>query len=408
MATAAPTSTATRDPADPSTIERQLLAAVAELEPGLRSGGQAAEAARDLGAATVAGLRERGFFRIWRPRALGGMELHPTAALRVFEALARVESAAAWVVSNSAVITSFFQVFCDDGLDEIFAEPDTIVAGGWFPPGIAVPVDGGYRITGRWTFGSGCTHADWLTGMTVILDASGQPELGPDGTPRLLLFAVPAGEATVVEHWDTLGMRGTGSHDTAVSDVFVPATRTFAVGPFTSPGTAFAGPLYRFHMWLGGPEIAAVGLGVADAAVDRFLELIGHKAPSYTAQLLGDRPVVHDQLARAAALVGAGRAYLHRAVDDAFTAFEAGAAPDPLRLAPVQLASSFAAEAAAQAVDLLHRAAGTSAIRVEDGLERHFRDVHTISQHTLASAARYESVGQLLAGRQSDWTFFYL
>jgi len=391
-----------------SGAEQQLLASIAELEPRLRAAGDAAEAARDLDAATVAALRDDGFFRIWRPTALGGMELHPTAAVRVFEALARVESAAGWIVSNSAVITTFFQIFAEEGLAEIFAEPDTIVAGGWFPPGAAVPSEGGYLVSGRWAFGSGCSHADWITGVTVILDAAGQPELGPDGTPRLLLFAVPAAEAQIVEHWDTLGMRGTGSHDTTLTDVFVPARRTFVVGPFTSPGSAFTGPLYRFHMWLGGPEIAAVGLGVAAAALDRFLELAQRKAPSYTAQLLGDRPVVHDQVGRCAALLGAGRAYLHRALDEAFAAFEDGVAPDPLGLAPVQLASCFAVEAAAQAVDLLQRAAGTSGIRVEDGLERHFRDVHTIAQHTLASAARYESIGQLLVGRQSDWTFFYL
>jgi indole-3-acetate monooxygenase len=391
-----------------TTAEQQLFGAIAELSPLLRSGGVRGEAERDLLPEIVEALRENGFFRIWRPRALGGMELHPTTAMRVFEELGRVDSAVGWLVANAAVITTFFQVFTDEGLSEIFAEPDTIVAGGWFPPGAAVPADGGYRVTGQWAFGSGCRHADWLTGMAVILDPRGQPELGPDGSPRLLLVAVPAGQADVVEHWDTLGMRGTGSHDVQVSDVFVPAGRTFVVGPFTSPGSAFRGPLYNFHMWLGGPEIAAVGLGVADAALAEFTALAKQKTPSYTAQLMSDRATVQDHVARATAHIGAGRAYLHNALDTAYARFERGGVVDALTLAPVQLASCHAVESATRAVDLLQAVAGTSGIRAEHGLERHFRDIHTIAQHTLSSAARFESVGQLLLGKQSDWMFFYL
>ena len=161
-----------------TTPEQQLFDAVTELTPLLRSGGVSGEAERDPLPETIQVLRANGFFRIWRPRAFGGMELHPTTAMRVFEELGRVDSAVGWLVANAAVITTFFQVFSDDGLKEIFAEPDTLVAGGWFPPGAATPVDGGYRVSGQWAFGSGCRHADWLTGMAVILGADGQPELG--------------------------------------------------------------------------------------------------------------------------------------------------------------------------------------------------------------------------------------
>jgi alkylation response protein AidB-like acyl-CoA dehydrogenase len=223
-----------------------------------------------------------------------------------------------------------------------------------------------------------------------------------------MLIALPAGEAEVVDHWDTLGMRGTGSHDVRVSDLFVPARRTYVVGPFVAPGSAFTGPLYKFHMWLGAPALAAVALGVAQAAVDELTRHAQDKTPSYTAQPHAVRPFVPDHVARAAAEVGAGEAYLHRALQDAYRHFESGGAPDLLVLVPVQLAACHAMDAANRAVDLLQAVAGTSGIRAEFPLERHFRDVHTIAQHTLASAARYESVGQLLLGKQSDWRFFYL
>jgi alkylation response protein AidB-like acyl-CoA dehydrogenase len=336
------------------------------------------------------------------------MELAPSGALEVFEELAAIDSAAAWLVSNVAVITTFFQVFSDDGIGEIFAERATILAGGWFPPGTALRTEGGYQVTGQWAFGTGCRHADWVTGMAVIIGADQQPELHPDGSPRLVLLAVSAKEAEVVEHWDTLGMRGTGSHDVSVADVFVPDRRSFVVGPFSAPGTAFRGPLYRFHMWLGGAAIAAVALGLARAAWDQFHSLAAEKRPSYTDVVLRDRPIVQDHVARAGALIGAGRAYLHDTVDELYARFERGDDVDPVSLAPVQLAACHAVEAARRAVDLLQDVAGTSGIRAESGLERHFRDVHTIAQHALASSARYESVGQMLLGKQSDWLFFYL
>lgn len=391
-----------------TTAEQQLIGSAANLAGLLREEGARGESARDLSSKAVAALREAGFLRIWAPRALGGFELHPVAAARVFEELALHDSAAAWFVANSAVITTFFQVFPDGGIELIFRDPDTILAGGWFPPGTAERAEGGYRVTGQWAFGSGCRHANWVTGMTVILDGEGRPELGPDGTPKLLLLAAPAEQAEVVDHWDTLGMRGTGSHDVALSGVFVPADRTFVLGPFTSPAAAFEGPLYKFHMWLGGAEIGAVGLGVARAALDRFTELAHGTVPSYTTTTLRDRPIVQDHVARATALIAAGRSYLHQVLDEAYTWFRGGGAADPHVLAPVQLASCHAVESAVRAVDLLQDVAGTSGIRAELGLERHFRDVHTIAQHTLSSAARYESVGQLLLGKRSDWRFFYL
>lgn len=393
---------------DTTTAELQLFEAISKLAGALREGGDIGEIQRDLPAETISLLRDNGFFRIWIPRALGGMELHPTAAARVFEELAKIDSAAAWSVSNSTVVASFFQIFSDAGIAEMFTEPDTIFGGGWFPPGTAVAVEGGYRLSGQGAFNSVCRHADWQSGMAVIVDANGQPQLAPDGTPLLLIAAVPTHEVEIVDHWDTLGMRGTGSHDVRLSEVFVPARRAFVVGPWTSPASAFSGPLYKFHMFLGGAEIAAVALGVAQAALETFTALAQQKTPSYTAQALRDRGVAQDHVARAAAFIGSGRAYLHRSLDDAFEHFENGGAADPLTLMPVQLASCHAVESATRAVDLLQEVAGTSGIRAENGLERHFRDVHTIAQHTLSSAARYESVGQLILRKESDWMFFYL
>ena len=391
------------------TVMAGLLDQIDDLAPQLRIWGEDAERQCDLAPEAVAALRDRDLFRIWRPRALDGLELPPTEALAVFEQLATIDASVAWLVANAAVTTTFFQVFPDDGLAEIFHERDAVVAGGWFPPGVAEPTDGGFHVSGQWAFGTGCRHADWITGMAVILGEDGQPEqhAATEG-PRMLLLAVPADEVEVVDNWDTLGMRGTGSHDVRATNVFVPTRRTFVVGPFDHPGSAFTGPLYQFHMWLGGAVIGAVAIGVARAALDDFTAHTLSRTPSYTTQALRDRPIVQDHVGRAAALIGAGRAYLHVAVDDAYRHFDRGDTHDPCRLAPVQLAACHAVEAASQAVDLLHTVAGTSGIRTDHQLGRHFRDLHTMRQHTLAAAARYESIGQLLLGKHSDWMFLYL
>jgi alkylation response protein AidB-like acyl-CoA dehydrogenase len=268
-------------------------------------------------------------------------------------------------------------------------------------------VPGGYQVDGRWAFGSGARHGDWLTGMAVVLDG-GQPVLGPDGRPTLVLVFFPPADAEVVDNWDTLGMRGTGSHDVGLVDRFVPEHRSAVVAPWDPQDPAFGGPLYRFHMWLAGAEIGAVALGVARAAIDELTELAHRKTPSYTDRGLAERPIVQDHVARATAAVGAARAYLHQVLDETFARFAAGEAGSPTMLAPVQLAACHAVDAATRAVDLVLEVSGTSGIRAGQKLERHLRDVRTIAQHTLSSAARYESTGQLLLGRQSDWTFFYL
>jgi alkylation response protein AidB-like acyl-CoA dehydrogenase len=393
-----------------TTMERgdALFEALGELAPVIQEAGARAEADRDLPADVIEALRQRGFFRMWTPQAYGGLELHPTTGIRLIEALASIDSSAAWVVANCAAITTFCQVLPQAGADELFSSPDPLVCGGWFPPGAARREPGGYRVDGHWAFGSGAHHADWLTGMTVVLDDAGQPVIGPDGRPTLMLVFFEPGKAEVVDNWDTLGLRGTGSHDVTVAGCFVPERRVSVVRPWDPEAPGFQGPLYRFHMWIGGAVIGAAALGMARAAVDELTGLAQRKTPSYTERSLADRSIVQDHVARATAAVGAARAYLHHVLDETFARFAAGETLDPGALAPVQLASSHAVEAAARAVDLVLEVTGTSGIRADQRLERHLRDVRTMAQHTLSSGARYESAGQLLLGQQSDWPFFYL
>lgn len=380
---------------------------VAQVEPILRAYAPAAEAERRLAPEAMTALIDAGVFRAWVPRAYGGMEMDPIPALKMFEELARIDSAAGWVAGNSAFIASFGHAFPDAASAEISADPRVVMAGSATPAGAAVPMEGGYRVTGRWPFGSGCTYASWLAGFCLVMDGAA-PRLHPDGSPAIVIALFKAEEVEILDNWHTLGMRGTGSFDFRAADVFVPAHRTAVLGPLDHPGSAYTGPLYRFGIWLGITHLPVTALGIARAAFDDLLRLAVTKTPSYTQKPLADQPVVRDRVARARALIEAGRAAVYSAVGEAWQFVQEGGRITGDKCIPLGLAASFGMEAAVQAVDLVHAVAGTTAIREEYPFERYFRDVHTISQHTQASSARFESLGTMMLGRRSDWALYYV
>jgi alkylation response protein AidB-like acyl-CoA dehydrogenase len=161
-------------------------------------------------------------------------------------------------------------------------------------------------------------------------------------------------------------------------------------------------------LWSFSPLVASVAVGVARAAIADLTELAQTKVPGYTQTALADKPVVQDRLARAKATIDAARAYLYGTLGDADEAVQSQPRLTIEQGIPLALAASHAVEASVQAVDLVHGCAGTSGIRDEQRFQQYFRDVHTISQHAFVSAARFESVGKLLLGRESDWPLFYL
>jgi alkylation response protein AidB-like acyl-CoA dehydrogenase len=295
----------------------------------------------------------------------------------------------------------------DAGAADILEGHPEVIFGTSFTPtgGQAIPVAGGYRLTGQWPFVSGAHDARWFLFLPRLMDGD-QPRRNAQGAPRQLWAFLPADQATILDTWHTLGMRGTGSHDVALSDVFVPAQHTAPLVPLEQPGKAYEGPLYRLTIWPPVALIAPPALGVARAAIDDLLELARTKTPSYMGATLGARQVVQRQLAEAEATLGAGRAYLHETFRDNWEAAVQGTAITLERKLTMQLATTHANLAAAKAVDLVHAAAGTSAIRNEYRFQQYFRDAHTMTQHAYGSANRYESVGALMLDLESDWPFF--
>ena len=388
----------------PVTVD-SLIANVRDIGPALSENGGQGERERCLPQSSYDALKAAGLWRLGKPRAFGGPELDPVSLMRVVEEIAYYDSAAGWNVQISCAVSMFLAWFCDEGAAEVLGtDPDATLAGTLFPPGRAVPVEGGYRLSGRWPFGSGSQQTTWCFGPSFVMDGD-SPRTNPDGTPVQILVVHRTADATILDTWHTMGMRGTGSHDVTANDVFVPQRRTAPFVPLEEAGSAFGNPISKMAVWVNIALLAPPALGVARATLETFIDLARNKTPNYTATTLRDRSVVQSNIAKAQAVLDSARAYLYECLNEGWRSVSDGRQLSLDQKGKIQLATSYAVRSAADAVDLVCEAAGSSAIRLEKPFERHFRDVHTMTQHAGASTARYESVGKLMFGLDSDWPF---
>ena len=231
--------------------------------------------------------------------------------------------------------------------------------------------------------------------------AQGTPRLRPDGRPDVRTFFVPMGACEVLDTWHTAGLRGTGSHDWQVTDVFVPEAQSFPV-LFDGPSAPGVLSLRDFAAYAG-PRVTAVALGIARDAIDTFTALARTKTPAMATSPRVTQHTMHERVGRAEALLRAGRAFLYETVRALpYSPTWSEALSDALR-ASIRLASTHAAQSAAEAVDLMFNAAGTTAIYVSSRLERCFRDVHVATQHVLVAPSNIEMVGQYVLGLGLQW-----
>ena len=381
---------------------------VRDLEPLLLRHAAAAEANRKMAPEVMAALVDTGLLRMWVPKAYGGMETEPNAALEVMEALARIDSATGWVVSNCVFISTLYQFLPAPVLDELLGSLRSVTCGSFVPPGTARATDDGYLVSGNWSFGSAAHYASSLAALTLLTGDEG-PVLGEGGGPvTVLTFLDPKAVTLLDATWNTLGLRATGSVNFTAQDLHVPRDHTFLLGPWEPTAGPFSAPLYRIGLIIDAVRIAQVAVGIAQGAVEEFVELASAKTPAYTATLTADRSTVQERVARAQALVKAARHTLQTTVAQAWDAVQVGPRITGPTCVPMGLAASFALEASVQAVDLLYQSGGTTAFRDESPLQRRFRDLQTLRQNAIASWSRYESLGKLILGRPSDWPFHNL
>jgi alkylation response protein AidB-like acyl-CoA dehydrogenase len=383
-----------------STATEQTLAAVRALEPDIRRAADEIEAQRRLPPMLARSLMEAGIFRMGVPGVYGGPEIDPMGQVRVVEELSRIEGSVGWLSMISSA-GSFLAAFLAPPLAEkLFAPVDSVVAGNLRPPQRADLVAGGYRVSGRFRFGSGCQHASVMACGCVVYK-NGVPELNRRGEPHMRVMLVPVSKVTIVDVWHTTGMRGTGSNDYLVDNVFVP----FEESPSMAEPPACPGPLYRFpQMYL--VSHAGVPLGIGRSALDFVIELSTRKEITPGKGLLRDDTQVQETIAWAEAHLGAARCFVYGTLEDLWASLKRGERPTPRQRANYRLMITYSHQAAKQVISTLYDLAATSSIFRANRLERDMRDILTACQHRVVHLKMYRPAGRLLLGLDPDEPFF--
>jgi alkylation response protein AidB-like acyl-CoA dehydrogenase len=388
----------------PADIDAQpLVQAAAALRPELRRRHDEIERAQRLPPDLVERLRAAGCYRMVLPRALGGLAVDPLTYLRVVELLSEGCGSVGWNVCNNSVGQLVTLGLPDAGVDELYPRgTDTIIAGTAVPGGgQAAPVEGGYRVSGRWTFGTGCQECTWMLGSFQILD-DGRPRRRPDGGALFWRGLFPRAEVRVVDgSWDVAGLRGTGSFDWTVEDVFLPERRTMvhAGAPLDNQWSRWPGLTYALPVqaWVG-PHHSAVITGIARAGIAALIELAAEKTPRNRTGLLCENPQVQDAVGRADAILNAGRSYRSAMIAELWATVAAGTETTLEQRARCRLAGVFAAESAREAMDLMYHHGGSTSFQRDSRLAECWRDLHVVGQTVTLAPEWYPIGGRVYLG----------
>ncbi|HZT86356.1 MAG TPA: acyl-CoA dehydrogenase family protein [Stellaceae bacterium] len=388
----------------PGQTGAHYLEKVRALAPALAAAAEDIDARRELPAAVVETMIEDGLFRLLLPRSLGGAELLPAEYVPIVEEFAKTDASTAWCVNQNSGC-SMTAAYLDPAVArDIFGGKRGILA--WGPgPGEARAVKGGYRVTATWAFASGSHHATWLGCHVPVVEADGSPRIGRNGTQSVRTALFPKSATKFTDIWYTLGLRGTGSDQYSVSDLFVPEAYTVPSMASRSeePVRREDGLLYRFSsLQLYAAGFAGVAMGIARSTIDAFIELARDKIPRGARSTMRDNNVTQAQTSQSEARLRAARAFLFDTLEETTAHIAAGGDNDLDRRMAIRLAATFAIHQSVEVVDTLYQAAGATAIFNVNPFERRFRDVHTVAQQLQGRQQHFETVGQHLLGLDAD------
>src|SRR5262245_9206210 len=366
------------------------------LRPMIEAAANRIEHEREIPEEVVAALHEAQLFRMMLPRACGGGEVEPAIYVQVIEEIAKADASTAWCLGQANGGTVAGAYLKPEAARVVFGDPRAAVASG--PNfGTAAAVEGGYRVTGTWPFTSGSKHAIWLAGHCLVQERDGSPRLYPDGKPFERTMFFPKEKAAFKDIWHVMGLKGTGSDQYTVTDLFVPEDLSFTRE--WPPDRREDGPLYRFSNYqLFGVGFAGVALGIARATLDAFIALASEKAPRNSPQVLRDNALVQFQVGRAEARLQSVRTFMVQTMRDLWDAVATGDTMNAEQRARLRMTITFASQESRDIVDVAYHAAGASAIFESNPFERRFRDVHTVSQQVQGHSSNFELLGQRLMG----------
>lgn len=375
---------------DPATTAGDVLAAVHMLAPAIAGRAAEVEAARRVPPDMLDEVTRAGAFRLLLPRSHHGVGADLPTALQVYEALARADASLAWVTAIGGSGWRDLVGLPRASFDALFAGPaDVVTAGVFSPSGSITAVDGGYRVSGRWGFASGCEHADWVYGNCV--------EGVVDGMPQLRFAVFRPDEVVIEDTWTASGLCGTGSHHFRVEDVVVPADRT--ARPLEDE-PCIDEPLVHIPVpSLFALTIASVALGIAQGALDDIVALAAAKTPLLAPAPLASNPLFHHDLGTAVTELRAARGLVR---DAAIAAWDTAVGRDPVTLAEraeTRAAAAWATARAAAVVGTAYRSGGGTSLYAESSLQRRLRDIHAVTQHFLVKGDTLTTAGAVFAGQ---------
>jgi alkylation response protein AidB-like acyl-CoA dehydrogenase len=378
-------------------LDNPLLEVAREFRPRILAQRNHIEADRRIPEDLARDLARAGFFRISIPGTYGGLDLTPIQAIEILEELAQADASVAWCVWNGNshwVVTQL----SDGAARTLHHDPDVITANSTRASGSAQLGIDGYRVSGRWSLVSGCELAAWMVLLCVIHE-KGKPRLTAAGIPETRFVVVPSSACEIIDTWTVGGLRGTGSHDVVLRDVWVPAD--LAAGfddPHQLPQVRYRIPPFCRVI----PGLGAMALGIARTAIETFGEIAGSKVPQRTTQMLRDNHGAQLRMAQAEALVRSARLFLFDSLSRLWQMLiETGEVTIEAR-AHARLAASHAVSSAAEAIDLLYIGAGASSLYADCPLERAFRDIHAMTLHIGVHPRILETTGRVLLGLEPD------
>jgi indole-3-acetate monooxygenase len=381
-----------------------LIAAAEALGPLIASHKKALARGPDLPQEIVHELEAGGFTRLWLPRVLGGAELSPVDYFRVIEVIAKFDGSVGWCASIASTGTRAAGLIPESAAAELLADGG-YVAGSLAPTGKAVKEENGWRINGRWSWGSFISYSK-VTLAVCMEHENGVARSAASGAPVLRVVMIPTNEVKIVPIWDGSGLRSSGSHDFMIESVFVEDSRTFSLIDFVAkpyqPGALYALPFITMFA-LG---ITAVSLGVARGSIDALVELAQHKIAAGTRVPLREQAAVQGAVAEAETLLRSARSFLFESVQDLWDRQVSGQPEDMAQRALVRMASCNAVQAGKKIADLMYSVAGGSATHEGAQFGAHLRDAQAAAQHLAFSPRNMEVAGRVLLGMDAGTSRF--
>lgn len=384
-------------------LDAKINERVSQLKPLIASHADHAEERRHLCNIVSRAMANAGLYRIAAPSRLGGDEAHPVTQIKAIESVSEINGATGWNLMIGIEIMGILGSVCDPGVAEkIYANPELIISGSLNPLGTAVREEGGYRVSGQWPFASGIHNAQYFWCQSIVHKDGARLK---DANGYVFCESlVPVAQTEILDTWHVSGMRGSGSHDVRLTNVFVPDEY---MSHMQNAKPVEAGTLYRLPIYsrLAYNKVG-VATGIARAAMRHFISLASEKKPRASSVQLQYRVDAQRAVSEAERLVGSARSYVFDTISELWDTVDRGDNPTNRQKALVQLSCSGAANESVKAVEMLYSSAGASANFLSSPLERNMRDVLVVRQHIMVSPQFGESIGRVLLGLESGSFLF--